>query len=516
MSQLQIYNCVDAIATFQLMDKFEPLLDKYPDAAATYRLNLAVQAPALYAMARGVLVDPDTVASLRDQFTRECKILEANLDFITLPLKMGRINFGSPTQVKWLLECFGVQLTHSRNWKTKGATSTDRDALERIRERDPEIAPIINILLAWRDRAKMLSILKPELIDQDGRIRSFYKVVGTRTGRWSSAQNAWSSKDRKSGMNKQNLKRDEDEEKSGHASIRSMFIADKGMKLCAVDLERADSFGVALEIFRATGDRKYLDACSAIDLHTYVSRLVWPKLGWTGDWPHDIALAKTFFYRQFDYRFMSKKLGHGSCYLGTPRTLASQMKIPTSLAETGVYAFFRAFPAIKVWHSLRAKELQTTGSLTNIWGRRRNFHSRLDDMSTLREAIGWCGQSSTADSINRSLLRLFACQIQMPDLCLDFLDQIHDEIVFQFPEENEEEILNLAKSILPIPVTVHSPSGEPLTTAIPLSYATGWNYAKRSPSNPDGLAKPLLPRKRIKPAPEIKLSRLSSRLSSIY
>lgn len=479
MSQLQRYNGMDTIATFAIWHALQAQFR--PDTRAAYHLLKALSAPSLYMMLRGILVDQDTIEDLKPKFDAECKQLEDSLDYLTKSLSMGVINLASPVQVKWLFECLGAKLPTKRV-KGTNKVSVGRDTLEQISKSDPEIAPIANLVLAWRDRKKMLQVLDPTLVDADGRMRTTYKIAGTTTTRWSSSKNAlWT------GMNMQNIKRDEDEA-AGHASIRSAFVADPGYKLFNIDLERADSWAVALEVFQSTGDRKYFEACGSRDLHTYVSKLVWPKLGWSDDEEANIAIAKRFFYRQYDYRFMSKKGGHGSNYLGKGRTLAIQMKIPIYIAENFQVAYFREFPGIKKWHSIKAKELQTTASLTNLFGIRRNFHNRLDADATLREAIAFLGQSVTAGAINRVLLRLWACQLQMPQLGMELLGQVHDSLFGQFPEDREEEILDLLPWVTKAPLVVQH-MDQTITQSIPIEAATGWNLASQSPQNPDGLKK---------------------------
>lgn len=473
MSKLQTYNAMDAIATFQLYHVLSDKLAQHPYAAKSYQEAKEVSSPFLYAMLRGILVDKEEMEKLRLKFEAECKLLETSLDAITRPLLGGVINFASSPQVQWMFACLGAEID-----------SADREALEGLAKADPELSPLVNIILAWRNRAKMLTVLQPELVDRDGRMRCTYKVGGTVTFRIASSKNClWT------GMNLTNLKRDEDEEEVGHASIRSMFIADPGHKFFDVDLERADSWAVALEVYKATGDTKYLEACGATDLHTHVAKFVWPELGWTGDEEADIKIAKQFFYRQYDYRFMCKKLQHGSNYLGSAWALAAQMKIPLRLAVAGQEAYFREFPAIKKWHGIKAHELQTTGHLTNLLGNRRNFHGRLDNNSTLKEAIAYLGQSVTAKVINRAITNLWRVCLQMPDLGVQFLAQVHDSALCQFPEANELEARDTILQVMRVPITVTSPKGETITATIPLEGAAGWNWASMSRANRDGKRK---------------------------
>ena len=48
-----------------------------------------------------------------------------------------------------------------------------------------------------------------------------------------------------------------------------------------------------------------------------------------------------------------------------------------------------AFPGIRTWHMGVSNELKQTGCLITPMGRRRQFWSRLNDNSTLREAIAY-------------------------------------------------------------------------------------------------------------------------------
>ena len=510
MSVLQRYNALDTIATFQLWQVLEGRLQEHSYASKAYNQSKGLQSPALYTMLRGILVDREAVEPLKAQLEAETIKLEKALDAITKPLGFGFINMASPQQVAWLIEVLGGTLP--RNRKT-GSPETGREALEQLAKADHELAPVANIILATRDRAKMLQTLNTDLIDRDGRMRTFYKIAGTVTRRWSSSKNAlWT------GMNMQNIKRDEDE-KAGHSSLRTIFIADPGMKFLNIDLERADSWAVGLEVFKTIGDRSYLDACSSSDLHTYVSSLVWPELGWTGDPATDRKIAEQFFYRQYDYRFMAKKGGHGSCYLGKARTLAIQMKIPVKVAETFQEAYFKAFPGIPKWHLARARDLQTRGHLTNLLGFRRNFHSRLDADATLREAIAYLGQSVTAGVINESIVRIWNLQMSLPGY-FEFLAQVHDSVLVQFPEHLEAVVIDMVSNCMNIPITVTSPSGTKATYAMPLEVSVGWNWAGLSASNPDGLKKlkngAKDERTRTRQPSEKKLAKLDRRVSSIH
>lgn len=470
MTLLQRYNCLDTIATFRLWEAVSEAAT--PESLETYSLSKSLSAPLLFAMLKGIRIDLEIMAELYDQFTKECKILEDLLDDITLPLGMDVINLSSPVQVKWLFACLGEDLD-----------SSDREALEQVAKADLDLAPVCNLILAWRDRAKMLTVLKPSLVDADGRMRTFYKVSGTETDRLSSSKNAlWT------GMNMQNISRDEKANTAKRASIRSIFVADAGKVFLNVDLERADAWGVALDVLQSTGDRSYLTAVKSFDLHVYVCKLVWQELAWTSDETENIHVAKKPFYRNISYRQLGKLGGHLTNYLGQEYTMSRSLKISRVVAKDFQDRYFKAFPGIRPWHLVKSKELQTTGRLTNLFGRKRTFHGRLDSMATLREAIAYLGQSVTAGSINRSLLQAWDLQCSRPDLGIEFLAQVHDSLLFQIPESTLTKALPILLQTLQVPITVTDPrTNQAESHSIPLEASIGWNWSSHSELNPDGL-----------------------------
>jgi DNA polymerase I-like protein with 3'-5' exonuclease and polymerase domains len=298
-------------------------------------------------------------------------------------------------------------------------------------------------------------------------MRTSYNVAGTETGRFSSSTNAFGS-----GTNLQNIT----------ASLRKMFVADTGYKLCGIDLEQAESREVGWLSGTICGDWRYLDACYSGDLHTLVARAAWPGLDWTGDPKSDRRVADTPFYRNLTYRDMAKKLGHGSNYYGQPPTMARHAKLPVPVVADFQRRYFAQFPGLPKWHRWVAQQLQTTNRLITPFGRERTFFGRANDDSTLREAIAFSPQSATADRLNLILWRVWR---YMPEVQL--LAQVHDALYFQYPEHLDEEEI-ISKALSHFDLTLHHESGHKLI--VPGEAKVGWNWGNFDPqTNPDGLAK---------------------------
>lgn len=462
-----IYNSLDCLLTKEIRDVIHPMLDNV--SGGTYSFSRDMQAPILEMGMRGVRVNKPRRLRVMVKFERHIHRLEAQLDDIVRNgIGAGDLNWRSPTQLGILLyDVMGLPEQKKRNTAGKMARTTDREALEKLG--NYFIAePVINHLLALRDLGKAVSFLETG-IDNDGRIRTSFNIAGTNTGRLSSA-----SGDYGTGTNLQNVARD----------LRSVFCADPGMKFANLDLEQADSRNLGAlcwdNFVQELGERTagaYLDACEGGDLHTAVCKMCNPHFQW-GTQP-DRAIADTVFYRDKTYRDGAKVLGHGSNYLGTPPTMASHTKFPLNLVRQFQKDYFGAFPVIPKYHDYVRYQLKHFASLTTLFGRRRFFYGRADDAATIREAVAYSPQSMTAEEINIGILNLWRSnRVQL-------LVQVHDSILFQYPEELENEIIPWALDALKAPLRL----ARGREFVVPTEAKVGWNWGDLGPDNPDGLIK---------------------------
>lgn len=468
-----IYNGLDTAVTYEIYNGISQHLDN--TTAATYQFSRELQAPVLEMAMRGLLVNQNHRHRTIKDFEQKLDIIQAQFDKLCVEgIGIKPVNWRSPTQLNWLLyEVLGLPVQKKRNSNGIYAPFSGREALENLSIHFLA-EPICVRLLAMRDLGKSIGFLKTG-IDADGRMRTNINIAGTNTGRWSSSESDFGT-----GTNLQNVTE----------ALRSVFVADKGMKFANLDLEQADSRNLGALIWthlRGTyGDReagKYLDACEAGDLHTFVCKMCNPQLPW-GTAP-DRTIADMPLYRQKSYRDGSKQLGHGSNYLGKPPTMSKHSKFPLNLVKAFQIQYFAAFPAIPGYHEWVQQELIDTASLTTLFGRRRFFFGRPNDDATLREAVAYSPQSMTGEEINKGILKLWrANRIQL-------LIQVHDSILFQFPEEQEDEIVPWALDTLKVPLELSG--GRPF--CVPTEAKTGWNWGNRidhkdgTVSNPDGLRK---------------------------
>ena len=450
------YNGLDCCVTHDVFAATHPQLDHHTER--TYAFSRSLQGPVLEMRIRGVRVDLARRASVIDQICDEIDWVEQRLNRLVLDgVGMSEFNWRSHAHLQQLFyRELGIR-PHMRS----GRPTTDRSAREKL-ESNPLATQLIRHINTLTELGDKLSVLRTE-IDPDGRIRTSYNIAGTNTGRFSSSLSEFGT-----GGNLQNIEE----------SLRSIFIADPGCKFVKFDARSGESFCVGAIEWNLFRDPTYLDACESGDPHTSVARLIWPNLAWTGDNRGDKEIAESPYYRHYSYRFMCKKLGHGSNYGGKPATLAEQTKLPIHIVAEFQPKYFGAFPGHERWHTTVDHSLRTSGYLISLTGRKRWFFGRRSDPATLREAIAYDPQCSLADIVNLAMLKLWRMNIAI------VMMQDHDAITFMYKEEDEERLIPILLDALVVPI----PLADGRVLRIPYDAEVGWNKGHISDTNPDGLS----------------------------
>lgn len=487
-----IYNGLDSCITFEVWQKQQPLLEKYPEAALIYKFERAMQAPALDMMLRGFKVDMELRQEMIQTLDSERTLYESRLNALGEAVWGRPLNARSPKQLMEFFENWlkiDIPVKRFRGEETK---SLDRKALEKLRTYF-YAKPFVNYILEIRDRTKSLGTLRSG-VDSDGRIRTSYNVASTETGRWSSSENAFGT-----GTNLQNITE----------RLRRILVADPGYKLAYIDLEQAESRIVAILVYECLlrmeawcvafgleipelcfAKALYLEACESGDLHTSVAMMTWPELEWTDDLKTNKAIADDAsrpFYRDFTFRDIAKRLGHGTNYRGSPFGMSQIIAVEAAIIDAFQKKYLKAFP-IEAWHKDVIQKVQALGEITTPLGRRRQFFGRRNDDSTIREAIAYQPQSMVGDLLNLGLWRVY--NHYRRDSRVQLLAQVHDAIVVQYRElgsEFERETIANIQSLIEVPLTVAD-----RTMTIPSDVKVGWNFAKSdkklfADGNPDGL-----------------------------
>lgn len=455
-----IYNGFDCGLTFEIDNVRQNLRQ---NDTLVYDFELGMQGPALEMMSRGFRVDieerENAVLMTQGRKASTERILSALVEAAS-----GSYDpkfAGSPKQLqKFFYECMKLPPVE-RSFEGEVKRPMNREALETLKLRSKWAEPIINAILLYRDQSKTLQVLETE-IDPDWRWRCSYNIGGTSTGRWSSSKSPIGT-----GNNFQNVTEE----------LRRVFIPDPGFKLYGIDKSQSEARDVGWFCGVVLGDWSYLDACESGDLHTYVTRLLYPEWDWTGDLKRDRQLAERRFYRLFTFRDASKRLGHGTNYLGKPEELSKQIHIPLHLVKEFQTRYFAAFSCIQRMHAWVTSFIQRNRYLINSFGRRRDFFDHPDSNDTIKGAVAFMFQSATGDALNLGLYRLwkhYGTEVQI-------LSQLHDAVYFQYPistEREEQDMLEKSINLIQVEQKYSGINGQ-RKMVIPGEAVGGFNWAHR-------------------------------------
>lgn len=469
--KLQTYCALDSCITRECHQEVSKQFNQPPQI---YAFERELQGPYLDIMMRGFAVDEmarrnaSQAIQLRVEHLTEVLNELANAVWSAPLIKPGK----KLPHYTVLQEFFYQHMRLPEVWisqKGERKLSTNREALEKL-DQYLYARPFVSGLLTLRDLYKQKQVFDEE-IDPDMRHRSSYNIAGTETGRPSSSENAWGT-----GGNAQNIS----------PQLRYVFVADPGWKLCVIDLEQVEARDVGFFMGCLFGDWSFLDACESGDLHTSNARRIWPELPWTGIPKSDRQVAERQFYRDFSYRDMAKRGSHLSNYSGTAWTASRHLKVPLNIMEEFQARYCRgrpsdskkqlpaiepAFPGIPRYWQWCQQQLQLHGWLETPFGRKRHFFGRPGDDTTLREAIAFLPQSTTADRMNLGLWRVWK---HMPHI--QVLAQTYDSITFQYREEDREDDI-IQEALERIRVELQSPSGR--SYVVPGEAKIGWNWGNQ-------------------------------------
>jgi len=345
----------------------------------------------------------------------------------------------------------------------KGEVSTDKECIQKVKKKRPKLAGLCDAILHVKDLRKQIGTLNSKL-SKDGRFMYTMSIGTAWTSRWSSSKDPFGQ-----GSNIQNIAE----------RHRHIFEADYGKELFYADLKTAESMVVAY----LADDKEYINAHLSGDVHTYVARLVWPELPWTGDLKKDKEVGGIL--PEWDpapghgYRFQAKRLQHGSNYGLTAYGIARLAHIPQAAAEAAQDAYFSAFPGIRnTYHAHVRDRVERQVALVTPFGHRITMFGRPWDAQTWRQGLSLLPQQTVVMVLNIGLLRLW--REHDPEL-VELLAQVHDAGLGQFRKQDRERAADAIVEHLTVPV----PMGEH-TMTIPVEVTAGRNWGYASDANPEG------------------------------
>ena len=363
---------------------------------------------------RGISIDTNVLSRLSGEFSQKSAGLEADIqDLAGEPL-----NPGSPKQLGDIL--FGkMKLPGGRKTKT-GAWSTSASVLDDLAE-EGHVLP--TKILEWRQISKLQSTytdLLPSFVNPDtGRVHTSYALAATTTGRLSSSE-----------PNLQNIPIRAEEGRK----IRRAFISEPGYKLVSADYSQ-----IELRLLAEIADIAALKRAfrEGTDIHAMTASEMFgvPVVGMPGE-----------------VRRRAKAINFGIIYGISAFGLANQLGIPRDEAAAYIKKYFERFPGIRGYMDATREFCRKNGYVTTLFGRKCHYPDITASNPSLRSfneraAINARLQGTAADIIRRAMIRMEDA-LKKHRLSARMLLQVHDELIFEVPEEEIEATLPVVKKVM--------------------------------------------------------------------
>jgi DNA polymerase-1 len=403
------YAAEDADITLRLYEKLEPLVAQQQQTELFDEIEMPLL-PILIKMERcGIRIDSDFLGSLSSEMTQKLNILEQQIH----ALAGTTFNIGSPKQLgEILFERLGLP----RGKKTKTGWSTNVEVLTMLAEEN-EIAALI---LEYRSLMKLKGTYTdalPKLIHPEtGRIHTSFNQTITATGRLSSSD--------------PNLQNIPIRSETGRR-IREGFIPADGCLLLAADYSQ-----VELRILAHMADVPALKESFAKgeDIHRRTASEV------LGLFPEMVT---------DEQRRQAKAINFGVIYGMSAFGLAKQLGINRREAQTFIDTYFERYPNIRTFMDRCITEARANMYVTTLLGRRCAIPEINSKNGAVRgyaerNAINYPVQGSAADIIKVAMIRV-AKRIEEEKLNSRMLLQVHDELVFEVPVDEQQTMTDLVR-----------------------------------------------------------------------
>ncbi len=395
-----------------------------------YELELPLASVLASMRAYGVKIDASKLGVLSQELEKRLILLRKEI----YSLNSGdEFNLNSPKQ---LSDVLFKKLKLPVVKKTKTGLSTDEEVLRKL-STEHELPKLI---LEYRSFSKLKNTYVdalPALVDErTQRIHATFDQVGTETGRLSS-----------NNPNLQNIPA-----KGEIASlIRKAFVAERGAYLISADYSQIELRFLA----DFSGDENLIAAFKEdIDVHRYTAGLIFgvPE-GMVSDEMRDSA----------------KRINFGIIYGMSSFGLSKDLGISPQEAQAFIDSYFSRYPKVKTFIEYQIESARKLGYVKTLLGRRRylpeigNKNNAIRSFAE-RQAINSPIQGSAADLIKLAMVHIHA-HLKEEKLKSKIIMQIHDELVFEVPENEGEGLIEVVRDkmenayTLEVPIKVNIKKG---------------------------------------------------------
>ena len=382
----------------------------------------------------GIKVDEKKLEKLSKEF--EIKIKE--IEKLIYDESKEKFNIGSPKQLGETL-FDKMSLPFGKKGKS-GNYQTDVSILEKLKDSKISIAQNV---LDWRQFNKLKTTYCEGLISRKNkitnRIHTSYGMSSTITGRLSSND-----------PNLQNIPIKTNEGKG----IRKAFISEKKHKIVSIDYSQ-----IELRLLAHIANIKVLKKSfeNNKDIHSITAMQVFQV--------NEDELSS-------ELRRRAKTINFGIIYGISAFGLANQLDISNSEAKQYIEKYFKQYPGIKEYMTSTVIFSKKNGFVKTPFGR-RIFIPYINDKNASRRNFGERSainapiQGGAADMIKKAMIKV-SNYLKNERLKSKMLLQVHDELIFEIPDD---EIKEVPKNIASIMEKAYQPT---LKFSVPLKADIGF------------------------------------------
>ncbi len=405
------YACQDAHLALSLSRALWPRIE----ARKLDWLYREIELPLIEVLAEmeisGVRLDLNLLRALGSDLETQLRTLEKKI----YELAGQEFNINSPRQLSQVL-FHKLNLPPSRKTRITRGLSTATEILEEL----APLHPLAGAVLEYRQLAKLKSTYVEALIElvnpETGRVHTSYNQTVTATGRLSSSD-----------PNLQNIPARGEMGKK----IRQAFIPDDGHWLLSADYSQIELRLLAhlsedpllLETFRGGRDIHRETAC----------RVFGPAAELFPD----------------EMRRRAKIINFSIIYGTSAFSLAKELETSSAEAQKFIDRYFSDHKKVKEYLEGVVEQAREKGYAETIFGRQRQIPElKSSDHNTFqagrRMALNTPIQGSAADIIKLAMVKIYR-EIRSRGLKTRMILQVHDELVFEVPENEKERIEQLVR-----------------------------------------------------------------------
>jgi DNA polymerase I len=413
LKEITAYCCEDIHCTLRLKTLFEKELK----TLGLQQLFEQIELPLIPILARmernGIFVDVKRLEKMSEELKEKLKELESKI----YHLAGEKFNLNSPKQLSFILfEKMGIKPSK----KTATGYSTAADVLESLQQEAPIIKEILQYRTFEKLRSTYLDALPQQVNPRTHRIHCTFNQSVAATGRLSCQD-----------PNLQNIPVRTEEGKK----IRSAFKPQKeGFSFISADYSQVELRLLA----HLCEDPALIKAFSeGQDIHTFTAALVF-----------GVPLKEV----TVQMRDLAKTVNFGIIYGQQAFGLSLQLGIDYHEAEQFIKTYFERYSRVKEFLNFCKESARKTGRAFTLTGRQRpipEIHSKNPSLRAAAErlAINTPLQGTAADLIKMAMIQVDAYLQKHCSEAMMIL-QIHDELLFEAPDEEAKKLASKVKEIM--------------------------------------------------------------------